>query len=276
MFPKKIHQIWISFTGRQISEKDQKYIKTIKKFHTDWEYKLWGEKDVNLFLDSIPQKYKNTYNKFKLIHQKVDFIRYLILYYQGGAYIDLDVEAIKSLNNIIEENKDYDIILSGVNLNMVESYFMCDAKTCINNGIIIAKPLNPDLLNHINYVVEQYKSLKVPCSGLINSNNFYCIQNTTGPKIFTKFLNPEKAISKIKILDYTTLEPCKRNVCDIKDNTILIHRHEATWVHPTMRKCGDIYVKYKYYIYIIILLIVLLCLNKKLKISTNLTSKLLK
>ena len=53
-------------------------------------YKCWGEKDLLKLLEKYP-KIKKLYHKTKYPIQKVDLMRWVILYDKGGLYCDMDV-----------------------------------------------------------------------------------------------------------------------------------------------------------------------------------------
>ena len=72
------------------------------KYHIN--YKLWREADCNKLIMKYPQ-YKQLYDDFREEIQRVDFIRYLILYDQGGIYIDCDVCPIGDVYTLFEMNE---------------------------------------------------------------------------------------------------------------------------------------------------------------------------
>lgn len=58
-----------------------------------WNVKLWGLEEVKKLLD-LPQyaHEKKIYQSLSRNIQKADFIRYLIIYHEGGFYFDLDCQ----------------------------------------------------------------------------------------------------------------------------------------------------------------------------------------
>jgi len=83
--PKIIHQIWL---GSPLPEKYYDWQETWQKYHPDWEYKLWNEKDIEEF--GLINKY--WYDQTPNLGQKSDIARYEILYRIGGLYVDTDFE----------------------------------------------------------------------------------------------------------------------------------------------------------------------------------------
>jgi len=69
--------------------------------HPDFQYKLWGDTNINelKYLDLKKLKY------CKNITEKVDYIRICILLEIGGLYIDLDFECCKNMSSLLEDCK---------------------------------------------------------------------------------------------------------------------------------------------------------------------------
>ena len=101
-------------------------------------------------------------------------------------------------------------------------------KNIYNNGVILAVKKKSLFM----------KNLMENCP--INSNNFlklkfFEIMNTTGPTKFTNIvIETNKECNKIKILDWPYFEPCLKNLCDIKNNTIVVHKHQNTWINTKL------------------------------------------
>jgi len=99
--PKKIHQIFWSFTGKELNDipKFKEHTTKVKQFaeHYGYEYKLWDLKDCEeLLVEYFPQ-YIVLWTEFRYPIQRCDFIRYLILFIHGGWYLDCDVYPIQDL-----------------------------------------------------------------------------------------------------------------------------------------------------------------------------------
>ncbi len=97
--PKIIHQIWL---GSEFPEKFKPLVESWKKFHPDWEYKLWTEKEIN----SLKMSFRDLYDRETKYAKKANIARYEILYQFGGLYIDTDYECLKSFD-ILHDNYDF-------------------------------------------------------------------------------------------------------------------------------------------------------------------------
>ena len=105
MIPKKVHYIWLG--GKTKDKLTEICLLTWKDKMPEYEFIEWNE--TNLDLDKIEQEseYFAECRKRNLYAFMADYLRIKILYEKGGIYIDTDVQAIKSLNPLL----DRDLIL---------------------------------------------------------------------------------------------------------------------------------------------------------------------
>jgi mannosyltransferase OCH1-like enzyme len=106
MIPRKIHQVFWSFTasgaeGKELNDipKFKEYTTKTQQFanHYGYEYKLWSLKDCEeLIVEYFPQ-YIVLWTEFRHDIQRCDFIRYLILFIHGGWYLDCDVYPLQDM-----------------------------------------------------------------------------------------------------------------------------------------------------------------------------------
>jgi len=151
--PKKIHQIWF---GGKLPDRYKIYCDTWKRFHPEWEYRLWTDKDV----DSIDLPNRDLFNSIKNVGQKSDFFRYHVLNQLGGIYVDTDFECLKSFNSL-----SYVDFFVGIGFpHTVELYI----------GLIGSIPHHP-IIEHI------VKKMIV-----IKQNGWLDIFKTTGSYFFTR------------------------------------------------------------------------------------------
>ena len=96
MIPKIIHLIW--WQGyMNIPNKFIKNIDSWKHHNPNYKIIIWDNKSITKFIKKIyPKNYIILNRYFKMI-QKIDFSKYLILYYYGGCYVDIQGEVIQYL-----------------------------------------------------------------------------------------------------------------------------------------------------------------------------------
>lgn len=263
IFPKIIHQIWYQGQNK-IPEDLKENCRKIKNLHPKWEHILWDDDRIQTFFKES-NSILTTYNNLEFLHQKVDFIRYCILYTMGGIYLDTDITMLKTLDTLNTSNllkPEFDIVMSGVHINAIESYFLCGYSECINNAVIIAKPKSKFLKVLINEITENKGQCK-----WYEPTISYTINRTTGPMMVTRMYNtmlsPEIKI-KIHLLHWSYFEPCTLgDLCDIRDNTIAIHHHHTSWVSKHITNVIYFYFKYKFAV-VLTLMIILVSIFYKL------------
>ena len=257
--PKIIHQIW--FQGKiLLPDKFKKNMQIIQDMNPLYNYILWDElKILELLHNNNNPEWTAKYYKFEHLHQKVDFAKFIILYTYGGIIIDMDAYTNQNLDQLFEENKDYDLVVSNIiSIGVLESYTMCGkSNNCLNNGNFLGKK-NSDIAK---YMINNFGT---ECSAMDSKMN--CIHKTTGPLIFNKliekYMSSEIILdkSKIKILDKEYLEPCLLDNCVLTENTYVIHKHENSWINAPMKKFSKIYIKNQNIFYCIFLILILLIL----------------
>lgn len=139
MIPKKIHYCW--FGGNPLGEKEKKCIESWKKFCPDYEIKEWNESnfDIDLY-PYLRQAYDN--KKYAFL---TDVVRLDIIYREGGIYFDTDVEIIKNIDSLLDNEaffafEDGRYVATGLGFGAVAG-----------NKIVKA---NRDLYENVNFVNE--------------------------------------------------------------------------------------------------------------------------
>ena len=95
MIPKRIHYCW--FGRAPIPELAQKCIDSWHKYMPDYEYKLWNEDNFDISCNSYV---KEAYEAKKYAFVS-DYVRLYALYYEGGIYMDTDVEVLKPYDDLL-------------------------------------------------------------------------------------------------------------------------------------------------------------------------------
>ncbi|ARN71581.1 hypothetical protein BST91_07970 [Nonlabens tegetincola] len=93
--PKVIHYCW--FGDRPLSPLMKRCIDTWKNHCPDYEIKEWNLSNIELDIEFA----QNAYNKKKWAFL-ADYIRFKVLYEQGGIYMDTDMYLISSFDKILK------------------------------------------------------------------------------------------------------------------------------------------------------------------------------
>ncbi|MCI8587344.1 MAG: glycosyltransferase [Clostridia bacterium] len=102
MIPKKVHYIWLG--GKPKDKLTEICLLTWKDKMPEYEFIEWNETNLDLEKISQENEYFAECRKRNLYAFMADYLRIKILYEQGGIYIDTDVQAIKSLNPLLDRN----------------------------------------------------------------------------------------------------------------------------------------------------------------------------
>lgn len=214
MIPKKIHYCW--FGGNPLPEKDKKCIESWKKYCPDYEIIRWDESNYdinkNLFM-------KQAYNAKKWGFVP-DYARLDIIYNEGGIYLDTDVEIIKNLDPLLDN----------------DGFMGFEGGESVSPGLGFgAKKGHPT----IKKIMEIYENLE-----FIKEDGTYDL--TPSPILNTEKMkemgcvinNKEQIVRGIKI--YPTEYFCPKDYVTgklkITNNTYTIHHYNASWMSKKQKR----------------------------------------
>ena len=83
----------------QIPNKYKGLVSQVKRLNPNCNYIFFSDHDIDVFIKNNFPQYQQVFDNFPYTIQKIDFFRYLAVYYYGGVYLDLDFKVVKSLQN---------------------------------------------------------------------------------------------------------------------------------------------------------------------------------
>lgn len=206
--PKVIHYCW--FGGNPIPDSVKKCISSWKKYCPDYKIIEWNESNYNT---------DNVYAKEALNHKKwafySDYARLDIVYQNGGIYLDTDVELIKSLDEVLND----------------ECFLGVETTGFIATGLgfgAVKKNKN------IKAMLDEYEGLHFAYKdGTFDT--LPCPMRNTQPFIQYGF---KKNSREIQILNGAVIYPAEffcpldyeTNTLEITAKTISIHQYHSSWV----------------------------------------------
>ena len=104
--PKIVHQTYFTKT---LPEKLQNNLDKMKAENPDWEFRLYDDKDITQFISAHFANLLPVYQRINTKYgaAKADFFRYLVMYKDGGVYLDIKSGLDKPLNSIIRTSDKY-------------------------------------------------------------------------------------------------------------------------------------------------------------------------
>ena len=173
--PKIIHQTWYK---KDIPEPIKKHIDKMRSIHPSYKYNFYDDDDIDDYLKkNATRREIQAYNKLSIGAEKADFFRYIILYYDGGIYVDLDSAIIKNIDKLIK-NKSA-IITREENSGLFVQW------------CLMFSPKHPILKKTIELCVDNINSEKY-------NNN---IHSKTGPMVYSNVIKNILNSKKIYNID---------------------------------------------------------------------------
>jgi hypothetical protein len=208
LIPKTIHYCW--FGGNPIPDHWQKCIDSWSKFCPDYEIVRWDESNYDVKKHPF---LKRSYDA-GLYAFSADFARTDIIYQNGGFYVDIDVELIKSLD-LLRHN---------------ELYYGFEFTLGLNNGLgfggIKGHPLLAENLTYYDCfnVIESSDSVNPMCQIFLITDQMQ--------KLGFRMDNTYQSKNGVTLYPSDVLAPCivgQPEIClHTTENTHSIHRYAST------------------------------------------------
>lgn len=208
---KIIHYCW--FGEKPLSKMAKKCIKSWKKYLPDYEIMMWSEKNVNLNECAfIKGAYEN--KKWAFV---ADYVRTKALKEYGGIYFDTDMELVKDITSLID--------------NQTSTFLGIEDSGYIAVGVWFEKEKNAILPTKL---LEKYKGIKKFEIGIM--------PDITIPKMISKIVNKygfKNSSKEIQYLenniviyprDYFYPYSYDWNEKFVTSNTYGIHYYDASWL----------------------------------------------
>lgn len=206
MIPKVINYCW--FGGKKLPNSVKKNIMTWKKKCPDYQIKRWDETNFDISKNSFTKMaYEKKYWAFVS-----DFARLQIIFENGGIYLDTDVELLKPLDEVLD--------------NEFFAALQNDKKLC-NTGLGFGAEKNNKIVwkmvkKYENLVFSEDNKYRLACPYLntevIESLGYKPMNKIFKAKEFTiyppRYFDPISTVNAINI---------------ISDESIAIHHYDASW-----------------------------------------------
>ena len=172
--PKKIFQTY--YCNFDDLDEDIKYsIYNLKKLNPEYQYQYYTDLDCEVWVkENCNKDIYDLYKRIKIPVAKADFFRYLLIYKEGGIYLDIKSSMVYPIDYILQLGSE--TILSHW-LSREHSKELDYDLGEFQNWFLIYEPNHPILKETIDRVVENLKKYKYDINKDIKSQ----IIETTGP-----------------------------------------------------------------------------------------------
>jgi mannosyltransferase OCH1-like enzyme len=109
-FPLNIFQTNKTQIQNNIPYNNRKWSNTWIKYNPEFNYILLDDFDNRHFINTYFPWFLKKYDSYD-IRERLDVIRYFLLYQYGGIYADIDSECLKNFKPLLEKHKNSDIII---------------------------------------------------------------------------------------------------------------------------------------------------------------------
>lgn len=104
--PKVIHQ---TYHNKTLPPEIQENVDYLKATNPDWELRIYDDDDIIQYITKYYPELLAIYKKINPVYgaAKADFFRYLLIYNEGGVYLDIKSTASKPLDEILMTDDRY-------------------------------------------------------------------------------------------------------------------------------------------------------------------------
>ncbi|KAH7887647.1 glycosyltransferase family 32 protein [Phlebopus sp. FC_14] len=96
--PRMLHQTWKSET---LPPEWRNVSRGCRDMMADYEYMLWTDASSREFIAQNYPWFLDTFDNYEYPIQRADVIRYFVLHYYGGIYLDLDIGCLRPLDPLL-------------------------------------------------------------------------------------------------------------------------------------------------------------------------------
>jgi len=182
---KIIHQVY--FYKEDLPVEIKKNIEKLKRLNPTWEYRLYDDKDIENYIKANFPDILKLYKKINPIYGAVraDLFRYLVIYNEGGVYLDIKATFLYPLDSKIKDT-DRVILSHWNNKGWGVHPEISNPKGEFQQGFIIMVKGHPFMKSVIECVLQNIKNYRPYLHGSGKKN----VLLTSGPIAFTLAIEP--------------------------------------------------------------------------------------
>lgn len=105
--PKIIHQ---TYKSHNLPIEINKIVESLRSLNPNWDYRFYTDTDILKYIkQNFDDRILNAYLMLNPVYgaARADFFRYLVLYREGGVYLDIKSFCVEPLDNVIKEDDTF-------------------------------------------------------------------------------------------------------------------------------------------------------------------------
>lgn len=232
--PPLLHQ---TFRSRELNPELAASVEAMRRRNPDWDYRFYDDADIKAYIvDAYGGEFLDYFEALnpKYAAARADLFRYLLMYREGGVYLDIKSHASKPLNEVIRPSDrfllsqwrngpDSPVAMWGVHSELKD----------VDGGefqqwFIAAAPGHPFLKATIEAVLGNIRRYHP----LTHSVGKPAVLRTTGPIAYTRAILPLRPHHPCRIVDSAVDLGFQYSIYPQQDHQAALGRHYAEIGEP--------------------------------------------
>lgn len=195
ILPNIFHQIWLGKNNIPTFLKN--YSKTWKEKHENWKYIFWNDVNSRLLIEKKYASILPIFDDAPYLTQKVDIVKYIVLFEFGGVYIDFDCECLSPIDNLLTHPICLGLEPREENLHKEFPFFL-------GSAFMAAIPNTYFFSTTIDRCQQQLELLTPKWQEL---SKYYYVMETTGPTLLNRVYQEFNEKESVKLLPPEQIGP---------------------------------------------------------------------
>jgi hypothetical protein len=228
--PKTIHQSWKT---AEVPERWRPLQRSWPERHPSWEYRFWTDRDNRALIAEHYPDLLELYDSYRLDICRAELARYMVLRKFGGLYVDLDFEALRPVDPLLD---DSELVFATEPQNHAEREPVRERglKRIVCNAFIASAPEHPFWTS----IVEQ----------LQRSRDLPNPLDTTSVFLFTRVYEAFSGRDAVRLLPSETIYPIdseqardETNIANARHGSAyaIHHWHGSWWREATLNSVRE-------------------------------------
>jgi hypothetical protein len=210
VIPRLVHQTW---RDADVPEALRGYTESWRRLHPGWRYRLWTDADLAALVEAGDDGLAAMFHAYDEPVMRADLGRYLILRAFGGVYADLDAEALRPWDAVLDADRP--ILAEEPASHAAAPFVRVRGFTRLVSNAVMASPAGHPFWDHLLALLRRCRHAANPL-------------DATGPFVLTAAVESAPAGAAPAIVPARTISPVDKlgaAVAGDGDAAALAHHH---------------------------------------------------